>query len=178
VIDFSDFPNELPLEMAKPTTHLTVQLDVFPPSANAMYRTIASFEVTSGKAQMVPLADIRPKASIILSEEARLFYMNMQNIARRDNWGRFAVGAYLHVDVEVWTGKKGRWDLDNLAKALNDGFVKAGVIPDDSQVWSLSMAKMARSESGKDHMIVCIREIPSEEVSDMHNLDIGKEMGV
>ena len=60
------------------------------------------------------------------------------NYAARVHWGWTPFEVPVRIVVTVHKTRAGRWDAGNLyptAKAIVDGLVDAGVIPDDSNEW-------------------------------------------
>ena len=76
-----------------------------------------------------------------------------------DHWAPFE--GPVHITVTVHKTRAGRWDAGNLyptAKAIVDGLVDAGVIPDDSNEWVTGPDMRAGEKRAQACVVVEVRE--------------------
>ena len=80
---------------------------------------------------------------------------------RDDHWAPFEVP--VHIVCTVHKTRAGRWDAGNLyptAKAIVDGLVDAGVIPDDSNEWVTGPDMRAGEKRAEPCVVVRVEAIP------------------
>ena len=86
-----------------------------------------------------------------------------------DHWAPFE--RPVHITITVHKTRAGRWDAGNLyptAKAIVDGLVDAGVIPDDSNEWVTGPDMRAGEKRAEPCVVVTVMPvtpIPSEAVA-------------
>lgn len=69
----------------------------------------------------------------------------------------------VHITVTIHKTRAGRWDAGNLyptAKAIVDGLVDAGVIPDDSNEWVTGPDMRAGEKRAEPCVVVRVEAIP------------------
>lgn len=69
----------------------------------------------------------------------------------------------VHITVTIHKTRAGRWDVGNLyptAKAIVDGLVDAGVIPDDSNEWVTGPDMRAGEKRPEPCVVVRVEAIP------------------
>jgi crossover junction endodeoxyribonuclease RusA len=97
----------------------------WPPSTNSLYRSVI----------------VRGHTRVLLSKQARDYHAMVRRRAMLDGWPTFTDMDRLEVIIHARPPDRRARDLDNLLKATLDAVVKAGLIPNDSQIDKLAILR-------------------------------------
>jgi crossover junction endodeoxyribonuclease RusA len=84
---------------------------------------------------------VRGHTRVLLSKQARDYHAMVRRRAMLDGWPTFTDMDRLEVIIHARPPDRRARDLDNLLKATLDAVVKAGLIPNDSQIDKLAILR-------------------------------------